>query len=80
MFQSLTASQGMSQEPIEEIAAAKAAGKCGDCFACCAGYHEQCKGPDFDWNKELEVDQACADAEIMNHNMRLYGCIDVPKI
>lgn len=31
-----------SYDCSEEIAAAKAAGKCGDCYACCAGYHEQC--------------------------------------
>lgn len=45
----LTAVSAEAQVPHEEIAAAKAAGKCGECYACCAGYHEQCKGPKFDW-------------------------------
>ena len=42
------------EDPLEEMAAAKAAGKCGDCYVCCAGYHEQCRGKDFNWYKELE--------------------------
>lgn len=39
-------------EPVEEIAAAVASGKCGDCFACCMGYHEQCKGKEYDWSSD----------------------------
>lgn len=31
-------------EPVEEIKAALAAGKCGECYPCGAGYHEQCIG------------------------------------
>lgn len=42
------------EEPVQEIAAAKAAGKCGECYACCGGYHEQCKGKDHDWSAETE--------------------------
>ena len=53
MFQSFEAIQSEPEIPHEEIADALAAGKCGDCYACCAGYHEQCQGPDFDWHAEL---------------------------
>lgn len=67
------------EDPLEEMAAAKAAGKCGDCYVCCAGYHEQCQGKDFDWYKELEVDLAEEDAIAMNYNMQTYGTIDKPK-
>lgn len=54
-FKSTEAVKTNPEEPVEEIAAAKAAGKCGECYACCAGYHEQCKGTDFNWEKELEA-------------------------
>ena len=67
------------EEPLEEMAAAKAAGKCGDCYVCCAGYHEQCLGKDFNWYKELEVDLAEEDAIAMKSNMQTYGTIDKPK-
>lgn len=67
------------EDPLEEMAAAKAAGKCGDCYVCCAGYHEQCRGKDFNWYKELEVDLAEEDAIAMNYNMQTYGTIDKPK-
>lgn len=76
-FTEITCSE--MEEPLEEIAAAKAAGKCGDCYVCCAGYHEQCQGKDFDWYKELEVDLAEEDAIAMNYNMQTYGTIDKPK-
>ncbi|WVS24562.1 hypothetical protein PSPHG_CDS_0081 [Pseudomonas phage Psxphi15] len=49
----LEAVQAEADYPHEEIADALAAGKCGDCYACCAGYHEQCKGPDYDWHGDL---------------------------
>ena len=67
------------EDPLEEMAAAKAAGKCGDCYVCCAGHHEQCRGKDFNWYKELEVDLAEEDAIAMNYNMQTYGTIDKPK-
>lgn len=76
----LDVTQAEAEEPDEEIAAAKAAGKCGECHACYAGYHEQCKGKDFDWGKELGADEAQADAATMNDNMAKYGTIDVPKL
>lgn len=76
-FTEITCSE--MEEPLEEIAAAKAAGKCGDCYACCAGYHEQCRGKDFNWHKELEVDLTEEDAIAMNYNMQTYGTIDKPK-
>ena len=65
--------------PQQEIDAALAAGKCGDCYACCAGDYEQCKGKDFNWYKEMEVDLAEEDAITMNYNMQNYGTIDKPK-
>ena len=40
--------------PQQEIDDALAAGKCGDCYACCAGYHEQCKGKDYDWYADFD--------------------------
>lgn len=49
-----TAVKAEADKPVEEIAAAKAAGKCGDCFACCTGYHEQCKGPEYDWSADSD--------------------------
>lgn len=51
-FSSLEAVQAEIDEPLEEIAEALAADKCGDCYACCAGYHEQCKGPNYNWHEE----------------------------
>lgn len=57
MFFDMTAVQAELDEPVEEIAAAKAAGKCAECYACLTGYHEQCKGKDFDWASELGCDQ-----------------------
>ena len=76
-FTEITCSE--MEEPVEEIAAAIAAGKCGDCYVCCTGYHEQCRGKDFNWHKELEVDLAEEDAITMNYNMQNYGTIDKPK-
>lgn len=67
------------EAPVAEIAAAKAAGKCGDCYVCCAGYHDQCKGPDFDWHTELAADadtqanQLCGCGQAAADDIRYSG-------
>lgn len=78
MFKPSDISSIAAEAPVAEIAAAKAAGKCGNCYACCAGHHEQCKGPDFDWHTELGVDEGIEQARVMGENMAKYGTIDKP--